>query len=130
NTLKSKQEIVIHTKMYNMKENKYVIYKNQTSNPKAPIKSITKINDECISNYLAEQLKTVASQFTMTALESTNPILRRMFADSIPNMIEMAYEIFLYQNKQKYYQVPQLYPTDMTTIQNEYSPIQNDLLHC
>ena len=61
----------------------------------------------------------------MTAMEVTNPVLRRLFADSIPNLIEMAYEIFLYQNKNQYYQVPQLKEEDMQIIMNSYAAAQN-----
>jgi len=69
-------------------------------------------------------VKACATGFTTAALEVSNPVLRRVFADSVPNMIEMAYEIFLYQNKNQYYQVPQLQPQDMQAILNSYAPIQ------
>ena len=49
-----------------------------------------------------------ATMKTMAALETTNPVVRRVLADSIPNCIEMAYELSSYQNKHQYYQVPQL----------------------
>jgi spore coat protein CotF len=44
----------------------------------------------------------------MAACEITNPVVRRVFSATIPNCIEMAYELSIYQNKHHYYQVPQL----------------------
>ena len=65
----------------------------------------------------------------MTALEMTNPVLRRVIADSVPNFIELSYEIFLYQNKHRYYQVPQLMEQDMNVMLTSYSkvPQQGDI---
>ncbi|HEX6594725.1 MAG TPA: spore coat protein, partial [Bacillota bacterium] len=37
---------------------------------------------------------------------------------------EMAYEVFLYQNKHHYYQVPQLQQQDMQELINSFAPIQ------
>ena len=61
---------------------------------------------------------------TMAALETTNPVVRRVLADSVPNCIEMAYEISLYQNKHHYYQVPQLAQQDMQQLLNSFAPAQ------
>lgn len=58
----------------------------------------------------------------MAALETTNPVVRRVLADSVPNCIEMAYELSIYQNKHHYYQVPQLAQQDMQQILNAYAP--------
>jgi spore coat protein CotF len=44
-------------------------------------------------------------------------------ADSVPNFIEMGYEIFLYQNKRQYYQVPQLPEQEMKQMLNSFDPI-------
>jgi spore coat protein CotF len=60
----------------------------------------------------------------MSALETTNPVVRRVLADSVPNCIEMAYEISLYQNKHHYYQVPQLAQQDMQQMLNSFAPVQ------
>ena len=128
-TLKTGQDPSVPTQTYQMEQNNDVIYGMQPSTPKGPVQASTEINDECISSYMIGQLKTIASEFTLAALEATNPVLRRVIADSIPNVIEMAYEVFLYQNKHQYYQVPQLKPEDMTAIQNEYAPIQGNLPH-
>ena len=61
---------------------------------------------------------------TMAALETTNAVVRRVLADSVPNCIEMAYEISLYQNKHHYYQVPQLAQQDMQQMVNSFEPAQ------
>jgi spore coat protein CotF len=66
-------------------------------------------------------MKTSAQTMTMAAGEATNPIVRRVLQDSIPNYLEMAYEIFLYQNKNQYYQVPQLKEEDMQHLINSYA---------
>src|SRR5699024_8597805 len=94
------------------------------STPKSPITSVNELNDECISGFMIGMLKSTASAFMLAALESTNPVIRRVFSDSIPNIIEMAYEVFLYQNENQYYQVPQLDQQDMQTLINSYGPIQ------
>lgn len=65
----------------------------------------------------------------MSALEATNPVLRRIFADSVPNVVEMAYEIYLYQNKHQYYQVPQYQQQDMQAIINSFAPVQGNMTH-
>lgn len=123
-TLQSGQEPTVKTQVYNMEQNNNVIYGLKPSAPKSPVQSVDQINDQCVSGYMLGVMKSTASAFTMTALESTNPVLRRVFADSIPNIIEMAYEVFLYQNKNNYYQVAQLAPQDMQQIMNSFAPVQ------
>ncbi|WP_338036901.1 spore coat protein [Metabacillus litoralis] len=61
----------------------------------------------------------------MAACEITNPVLRGVVAESVPNFIEMAHEIFLYQNKHNYYQVPQLQQQDMNQMLNAYTTSSN-----
>ncbi|MFZ3579126.1 spore coat protein [Virgibacillus sp. DJP39] len=128
-TLKTGQEPTVDTQIYHMDQSNDVIYGMKPSAPKAPIQSVGQLNDQCISGYMQGVMKSTASAFTMTALEVTNPVLRRVFADSVPNLIEMSYEIFLYQNKNQYYQVPQLPTQDMQTIMNSYAPIQGNMPH-
>ena len=128
-TLKSGKDPAVKTQTYLMEENNQTIYGRKPSSPKTPIQSINELNDECISSAVLGHLKTIASGFTLTALEATNPVLRRVFADSIPNVIEMAYEMYLYQNKNQYYQVPQLQQQDMQAIINAHAPIQGNMSH-
>lgn len=128
-TLKTGQDPSMPTQTYNMEQNNDVLYGMQPKPPKTPSQSVNEINDECVSSYMLGQLKSISSAFTMTALEVTNPVLRRIFADSIPNVIEMAYEVFLYQNKHQYYQVPQLIPGHMQAIQNGFAPAQGNIQH-
>jgi len=128
-TLKSGKDPAVKTQTYQMEENNQSVYGMKPSSPKTPIQSINEITDECISSGIMGHLKAMASSFTMTALEATNPVLRRIFADSIPNVIEMAYEMYLYQNKNQYYQVPQLPQQDMQAIINGHGPIQGNMPH-
>ena len=88
--------------------------------PKKPMQSANEIDDSIISSWLLSCHKTSSSGKTMAALESTNPVVRRVLQDSIPNCIEMAYQLFLYQNKKGYYQIPQLSQGDMQTMLNMY----------
>lgn len=128
-TLKTGQEPNVKTQTYMMEQSNEVVYGMQPSQPKKPAMTMNEINDQCISNFMMGSMKAAASSFTMAALETTNPVLRRVFQDSVPNMIEMAYEIFLYQNKKQYYQVPQLPQQDMQNIINGYAPIQGTMPH-
>ncbi|MYL57669.1 spore coat protein [Virgibacillus halodenitrificans] len=128
-TLKTGQEPSVKTQTYEMDLSNNVVYGMQPSQPKTPAQSVSEINDQCISGFMMGALKQKASTFTMTALEMTNPVLRRVFADSVPNMIEMAYEVFLYQNKNQYYQTPQLQPQDMQNYRNSFAPVQGTMPH-
>lgn len=129
NTLTSGQVPNIKTQVYEMVENHHSTYGMSQSAPKSPIQTPNELNDECISSAILGHLKAISTGFTTTALEATNPILRRIFADSIPNTIEMAYEVYLYQNKHQYYQVPQLPVQDMQMIRNSFAPVQTGLSH-
>jgi len=128
-TLKSGQDPAVPTQTYNMTESNDIIYGMQPSPPKTPAQSVNELTDECISGFMLGVLKTNATAFTTAALEANNPVLRRILADSVPNMIEMAYEVFLYQNKHQYYQVPQLQAQDMQQITNGFAPIQGTMPH-
>lgn len=128
-TLQTGKEPSMKTQTYNMAEGNNTIYGMKPTQPKTPAQSVNEINDQCISSFMMGNLKACASHFTMAALEATNPVLRRVFADSVPNIIEMAYEVFLYQNKHQYYQVPQLKPEDMQIYMNSFAPVQNPMQH-
>jgi spore coat protein CotF len=67
-------------------------------------------------------MKSSAAVKAHAACEVTNPVVRRVLADSIPNCIEMAYELFLWQNKHGYYQVAQLPQADMQQLTHSYAP--------
>jgi spore coat protein CotF len=112
------------TQSYKMNQDNDFIYGLQPSQPKKPIQSAAEINDESISGLMLGCVKSDASMKTMAALESTNPVVRRVLADSVPNCIEMAYELSIYQNKHHYYQVPQLPQQDMIQLLNAYAPAQ------
>lgn len=126
-TLKSGQDPATKTQSYLMQENNQTTYGMQPTAPKSPFKSVTELNDECISAAILGQLKGIATHFTTSALEATNPVMRRIFADSIPNVIEMAFETYLYQNENGYYQVAQLKPEDTQAIINGFAPTQNHM---
>ena len=110
------------TGVYHMKTGNDFIYGMKPSQPKKPIQVATEINDEMISGYLLNSAKTSASSKTVAALETTNPVVRRILSDSVPNCIEMAYELSIYQNKHHYYQVPQLATQDMQQLLNSFAP--------
>jgi len=97
-------------------------YGMKPSQPKKPMLSATEICDQSISLSMLNAVKSGAVMKTTAALESTNPVVRRVLADSLPNCIEMAYEISIYQNKNGFYQVPQLPQQDMQQMLNGYAP--------
>ncbi|WP_252502510.1 spore coat protein [Sporosarcina sp. Marseille-Q4943] len=109
------------TGSYKMKQGNDFVYGMKQSQPKKPIQNANEINDEIISGFLLDAAKTAASSKTMAALEVTNPVVRRVLADSVPNCIEMAYELSIYQNKHHYYQVPQLAQQDMQAMLNAFA---------
>jgi len=112
------------TESYEMKQDNDFTYGLTPTAPKKLMQNLSEISDEFISGAMLACCKTGASQKTMAALETTNPVVRRVLADSIPNCIEMAYEISIFQNKKHYYQVPQLAQQDMTQMLNSYAPAQ------
>ncbi|MED4631586.1 spore coat protein [Peribacillus frigoritolerans] len=114
------------TQSYKMNQGNDFIYGLTPTQPKKPLQSVSEITDECISGLMLAAVKSAASMKAMAALEITNPVVRRVFADSVPNCIEMAYEISIYQNKHHYYQVPQLTQQDMQQMMNSYAPAQGN----
>lgn len=129
-TLKSGKDPAVKTQTYMMEiQNTQTRFGMQPSSPKTPIQSVNEFNDECISSAILGHIKAIASEFTLTALEATNPVLRRIFADSIPNIIEMGFEIYLYQNEHQYYEVPQLNQQDMQNIVNSFGQANNNMSH-
>jgi len=112
------------TATYMMKEDRQFVYGLKDAQPKQPKQSVQAIDDACISSFMLGLMKTNCSALAMAAPEVTNPVCRRVLADQIPHYIEMAYEIFLYQNKHGYYQVPQLAPQDMQKMTSAFAPVQ------
>ncbi|WP_445668901.1 spore coat protein [Niallia sp. FSL W8-0177] len=108
------------TEPYMMKENNDFIFGMTQMPPAKPIQNVTEMSDQA----MLSALKASASMKTMAAAETTNPVVRRVIAASIPNCLEMAYEVSLYQNKHHYYQVPQLAAQDMQNILNGFAPAQ------
>ncbi|MFS0907562.1 spore coat protein [Priestia aryabhattai] len=121
---KTGQDPSTPTQSYKMQQGNDFVYGMKPSQPKKPLQSVSEITDECISGHMLGAVKSAASMKTMSALETTNPVVRRVLADSVPNCIEMAYEISLYQNKHHYYQVPQLAQQDMQQMLNSFAPAQ------
>ncbi|ALA51636.1 spore coat protein [Shouchella clausii] len=116
------QDPAVPTKSYKMKQgNDFTYGMKPGGQPKKPMESTAEINDETIALSMLNAVKSVAPIKTSAAMEATNPVVRRVLADSLPNCIEMAYEISLYQNKKGYYQVPQLVQQDMQQLQNGYA---------
>ncbi|MGA9175161.1 MAG: spore coat protein [Thermoactinomyces sp.] len=110
------------TGKYKMQEGNNVTYGLKPSQPKAPMKSPAELNDQRISGQMLGSMKAAATAKAHAACEVTNPVVRRVLADSIPNCIEMAYELFLWQNKHGYYQVSQLPQAEMQQLTQSYAP--------
>lgn len=108
------------TRSYKMQMGNDSKYGLTPGQPKKPMQSANEINDGIISGLLLSCHKAGSTGKTGAALESTNPVVRRVLQDSIPNCIEMAYELSLYQNKKGYYQIPQLSQPDMQAMLNMY----------
>jgi spore coat protein CotF len=120
----------VPTQQYKMMQNNDTVYGIKPGPPGKPIQSISELSEKGLSSYMLGQTKSLATMLAMTALEMTNPVLRRVVADSVPNLIEMSYEIFLYQNKHGYYQVPQLNDQDMAQMLQSYATIpQGNMPH-
>ncbi|WP_404447098.1 spore coat protein [Sutcliffiella horikoshii] len=119
------QKPSVSTQVYKMTQTHDVVYGITPSQPKKPNQSVNELADKGLSAYMLGQTKGLATLLAMTALEMTNPVLRRVVADSVPNFIEMSYEIFLYQNKHGYYQVPQLAMQDMNAMLQSYTTVPN-----
>jgi spore coat protein CotF len=116
------------TSKYMMNQGNDFIYGLKPTQPKKPWQSVSEINDEYISSCMLASCKSSASMKTMAALETCNPVVRRVLADSIPNCIEMGYELSIYQNKNHYYQVPQFAEQDMNTYRNAFAPAQGQMM--
>ncbi len=125
------QDPAVPTQQYRMTQNNDVVYGLTPGQPKKPAQSAQEISDQNISGFMLGNTKSLSSMFAMAALEITNPVLRRVVADSVPNLIELSYEIFLYQNKHGYYQVPQLKEQDMNVMLNSYAkaPLNGSMPH-
>jgi spore coat protein CotF len=120
----------VPTQQYKMLQNNNTVYGVKPGPPKKPNLSVSELSEKGLSTYMLGQTKSLATMLAMTALEMTNPVLRRVVADSVPNLIEMSYEIFLYQNKHGYYQVPQLNDQDMAQMLQSYATVpQGNLPH-
>lgn len=117
----------VPTGRYQMETGNDFTYGLKPGQPKKPMQNATEISDEIISGFLLGAHKGAAKGMTGTALETTNPVVRRVVADSIPNCIEMAYEISIYQNKHGYYQVPQYSEKDMRDMLNAFATSKNPL---
>ncbi|WNS77588.1 spore coat protein [Bacillus sp. DTU_2020_1000418_1_SI_GHA_SEK_038] len=123
---KTGQDPAVPTKSYKMTQDNDFIYGLKPTQPKKPINAASELTDACISGLMLGSIKAMAGSKTMAALEVTNPVVRRVLADSVPNCIEMAYELSIYQNKHHYYQVPQLAAQDMQQMINAYAPAQTN----
>ncbi|TXK71898.1 spore coat protein [Paenibacillus sp. N3.4] len=100
------------------------IYGIKPTQPKKPNQSLAEVKDAGICAHMLGLIKSHASLLTMTSVEVTNPAVRRVLASQVQQFIEMAYEIFLYQNRNAYYQVPRLEFSDMQKMLNSYVPAQ------
>src|SRR4051812_19508258 len=84
---KSGQDPSKRTQSYKMNQGNDFVYGLKPSQPKKPLQSVSELTDECISSMMLGSVKSGASMKTMAALEVTNPVVRRVLADSVPNCI-------------------------------------------
>ncbi len=117
----------VPTGRYQMETGNDFKYGLTPSQPKKPMQNANEINDETISGFLLGAQKGAAKCMTAAATETTNPVVRRVVADSIPNCIEMAYELSIFQNKHGYYQVPQYSQQDMRAMLDSFATTTNPL---
>lgn len=110
------------TEPYMMQQNNDFNYGIKPTQPKKPWQSPSELNDEAITGFMLDAHKSGAMMRVSAAAETTNPVVRRVIAATIPNCLEMAYEVSLYQNKHGYYQVPQLSQKDMQCMIGMYGP--------
>lgn len=113
------------TSVYHMTLSHDVHFGITPSQPKKPNRSIADVKEAGLSAHMLGLIKSQASLMGMAASEITNPTVRRIVADTVPNFIELAYEIFLYQNKHQYYQVPQLKEADAQAMTSAYQSVKN-----
>lgn len=119
---KTGQQPTKHTERYTIAQMSEFAYGlDMNAQPKKPMSNISEVSEAWISGRMLGALKSCANVKMVGAIESTNPVLRRVIADSIPNNIEMAYEIALYMNKKGFYLVPQFAPDVMTHLANEFT---------
>ncbi|WP_338751327.1 spore coat protein [Bacillus sp. FJAT-52991] len=123
---RSGQDPAVPTQSYKMTQDNDFIYGLTPTQPKKPIQSISEISDENVSGLMLGTVKASAAAKAMAACEVTNPVVRRVLADSVPNCIEMAYELSIYQNKHHYYQVPQYSQQDMQQMAQAFVPAQGN----
>ncbi|MFC7371464.1 spore coat protein [Fictibacillus iocasae] len=121
------QDPEMRTQSYNMtQENNWTYGMKSGGQPQKPAASVNELNDQALSALMLGTVKSNASLRGMATTEVSNPVLRRVLADSVPNWIEMAYELSIWQNKNHYYQVPQLAEQDMDQIMNGFATAQNN----
>ncbi|WP_058307139.1 spore coat protein [Gracilibacillus massiliensis] len=123
------QDPQVPTQQYKMQEDNEITYGMTAGQPKKPKQSVDEFSDECFSSFMLGHTKSASSALAMAAVEMNHPVLRRIIADSVPNMIEMSYELFLYQNKNGYYQVPKLNEQDMNVMLNAYTKAPQQGMH-
>ncbi|MGM8214881.1 spore coat protein [Bacillaceae bacterium W0354] len=117
------------TMTYNMEISNDVTYGMTPGQPKQPTINPQQLNDQCFSSFMLGHLKACATACTAAALEATNPVMRRVLQDSVPNLCEMAYEIFLYQNDNGYYQVPELDQQTQNSMLNMFTKMNAQQQH-
>ncbi|MGC5773144.1 spore coat protein [Paenibacillus pabuli] len=98
------------------------VYGLKPSAPKKPNQSLSEVKDAEISGHMLGLIKSQASLLAKSAPEITNGTVRRVAASQVQQFIEMAYELFMYQNQHAYYQVPQLNANDTAQMLQAYVP--------
>ncbi|WP_149454064.1 spore coat protein [Pasteuria penetrans] len=85
-----------------------------------PIASENAVSGPHIAIYSLGMLKSLVAQKAAAVCEIIHPVIRRVISDSLPNNIEMAYELYLYLNHRGQYAVPQMGPQTMQGMTNAF----------
>ena len=93
-SLKTGQDPSHPTGTYEMKISNEVQYGLTPSQPTTPNQDLSQLGDKCLSGIMMSCMKSLAGTMTIAASECTNPVVRRILQDSIPNYLEMATNCF------------------------------------
>ncbi|MBD1371061.1 spore coat protein [Hazenella sp. IB182357] len=125
------QDPQVPTQAYNMQQENNVTFGMQSTAPHQPCQDASQFGDQQIAAGMLDLQKSRSLLQAGAACEVTNPVVRRVLSASIPNSVEMAYEIFLYQNQNGFYCVPQFTQEQSTQLIQSFEPahFQSTPLH-
>ncbi|WP_335872387.1 spore coat protein [Bacillus sp. 2205SS5-2] len=124
--LEQQQTTMINTKYERLNKGS-VVFGETSAIPKFPVKEFAEINDEKFSGQMLGLMKSMSSLLTVSTLEIANPTFRTLLAQSVPDYIDMAYDLFLFQNQHNFYPVTVNIDTVQALVKN-YSSIPSSQL--